>query len=79
MLMQKLSKESGIKIIANTGLPFPKEVYEIHKAFDENELAEQWIKDYKNGLDTINGVVIKPGQIKILLGQDRKGRLTNID
>lgn len=79
MLMQRISEKSGIKIIPNTGLPFKRYVYEIHKKFDERELAERWIQDFRNGLDTINDVVIRPGQIKLLLGDEGEGSLTKID
>lgn len=79
LLMQRISEKSGIKIIANTGLPFKRYVYDIHKNFDEEELAQRWIEDFKNGLDTINDIVIRPGQIKLLLGNEGKGSLTKID
>jgi len=79
MLMQRLSKESQINIIPNTGMPFSKYIYEIHKNFDEKELAQRWIEDFNNGLDTINDIVIRPGQIKLLLGDEGNGRFTEVD
>lgn len=79
MLMYRLSMGSGIRIIANTGLPFKTYVYRVHKKFNEEELAQRWIEDFKNGLDTINDIVIRPGQIKLLLGDEGEGNLTTID
>ena len=66
-LMQKLSKASGVKIIPNTGLAFTGHVYQIHKEGFAEQVAQRWVKDYKEGLDTINGTIIRPSHIKILL------------
>ncbi|MTI67712.1 MAG: hypothetical protein FH753_14085 [Firmicutes bacterium] len=68
-LMYKLSKESGVKIIPNTGWLFPKYVYRVH---NEKELAKRWIDDFNNGLDKINDNVIYPGHIKLLLDKETK-------
>lgn len=78
-LMQELSKNSGINIIANTGLPFKTYVYKVHHDFDEATLAQRWIDDYTKGLDTIDGIKIIPAQIKLLLGDEGEGSLTSID
>lgn len=75
-LMQKLSKASGVKIIPNTGLFFSKNVYRIHKDNYEKELAARWIDDFENGLDTIDGVVIKPSHIKIFIS---RGELPEVE
>lgn len=75
-LMQKLSKASGVRIIANTGLVFSKNVYRIHKKDYERELADRWIEDFENGLDIIDGVVIKPSHIKIFVS---RGRLPEVE
>lgn len=79
LLMQKLSIQSGITIIPNTGLPFKAHVYSVHKTFKEEELAQRWIEDFTNGLDELNGVIIRPAQIKLLLGDEGQGSLTIID
>lgn len=78
-LMKMLSIESGIQIIPNTGMPFKRYVYEIHKSFNEEELAQRWIKDFEDGLDRLDSVVIRPGQIKLLLGDDEDVYLSKID
>ncbi|HYE81562.1 MAG TPA: hypothetical protein VEG39_05255 [Clostridia bacterium] len=75
-LMQKLSKASGIRIIPNTGLALSKNVYRIHKENYERELTERWIDDFENGLDTIDGVTIKPSHIKIFVS---RGRLPEVE
>lgn len=75
-LMQKLSKASGVKLIANTGMIFSNHVYQIHQAAFEKELAERWIKDFKDGLDVIDDIVIRPSHIKIFLS---RGKLPEVD
>jgi phosphotriesterase-related protein len=72
-LMQKLSVASKINIIPNTGWLFPRCVYLVH---DEKDLAKRWIDDFKGGLDTVEGINIRPGHIKILLDT---GSLTGVD
>jgi hypothetical protein len=37
-------------------------VFPIHY---EEQLANRWIKDFKEGLDTIDGIVIRLGHIKL--------------
>jgi len=69
-LMQKLTLASGIHIIPNTGMMFTSKVYEVHPNFSINELVERWVRDYREGLDQIDGITIKPGQIKVLLGDE---------
>lgn len=78
-LMQRLSQATGIHMIPNTGMAFKRHVYKIHQNFDINELSNQWIHDYNNGLDEINGVLIKPAQIKLLLGDAGEAPLDDID
>jgi len=82
-LLQKLSQASGIKVIPNTGRVFTPEhtkyAYEIHKESYEKDLAKRWIEDFDNGLDTINNVVIRPGYIKLLIGDDNDDKLSEID
>ncbi len=75
-LMKRLSEASGIRIIPNTGLFFSKNVYRIHKENYEKELAARWMEDFENGLDTIDGVVIKPSHIKIFIS---RGRLPEVE
>lgn len=75
-LLQKLSKASGVRIIPNTGLVFSKNVYRIHGENYEKQLAARWIEDFRNGLDIIDDVVIKPSHIKIFVD---RGRLSQVD
>jgi phosphotriesterase-related protein len=76
LLMQRLSKASGVKIIPNTGLVFSKNVYRVHRENYEKQLAARWIDDFENGLDTIDGVVIRPSHIKIFIS---RGRLPEVE
>ena len=65
LLLQKLSKLSGLKIITNTGYygGSANKFLPAH-AFTETEhqLADRWIKEYKQGIE---GTGIRPGFIKI--------------
>ncbi|HHP7241391.1 MAG TPA: phosphotriesterase [Cyclobacteriaceae bacterium] len=64
-ILAELSKRTDLQIITNTGLYgavgnkyIPAYAYDL----SPNELAAQWINEYKNGID---GTDIKPGFIKI--------------
>lgn len=65
LLLQKLSKSSGLRIITNTGYygGSANKFLPAH-AFTETErqLADRWIKEYKQG---IGGSGVRPGFIKI--------------
>ena len=65
LLLQKLSKLSGLRIITNTGY-YGGSVNKFlpSHAFTETEhqLADRWIKEYKHGIE---GSGIRPGFIKI--------------
>jgi phosphotriesterase-related protein len=71
-----LSKATGVRIIANTGLFFSKYVYRLHGTNYEKELAERWIEDFEMGLDTIDGVIIRPSHIKIFIS---RGKLPEVE
>ncbi len=65
LLLEKLAKKSGIRIITNTGFYgarnnkyIPNHVKEI----TAEKLSEEWISEYQDGID---GTTIKPGFIKI--------------
>ncbi|MFZ5967397.1 MAG: hypothetical protein ACOYVK_09525 [Bacillota bacterium] len=75
-LLRKLSLASNMNIIPCTGPHLPKYVYRIHSEKYAEQLAAQWIKDFESGLDTIDGVTVKPGHIKLLLN---KGKLSDVD
>ncbi len=75
-LMKRLSEASGVRIIPNTGLVFSKNVYRIHTENYGKELTARWTEDFEKGLDTIDGVVIKPSHIKIFIS---RGRLPEVE
>ena len=63
-LLQKLSEQSGLHILTNTGYYGASDNKYLPKwAFTESaeQLAEQWINEFKNGID---GTSVKPGFIK---------------
>lgn len=65
ILLEKLAKQSGIRIITNTGLygAFDnKYIPEYVQEINAKELAEIWINEYQNGIKETS---IKPGFIKI--------------
>ncbi|TAG98926.1 MAG: phosphotriesterase, partial [Sphingobacteriales bacterium] len=67
-LLKELSKRSGIHIVTNTGLyAAVDKKYLPSFAYTEDYtlLAKRWINDFKNG---INGTGIRPGFIKIGVG-----------
>jgi len=75
-LLKRLSENTGIHIIPNTGWNMFKHLHEIFKDNYAQQLAQRWISDFENGLDTVDGTLIKPGYIKILLD---KGELSDVD
>ena len=65
VLLEKLSKLTGIKIVTNTGLYGARNnkfIPEHLKASTAEELSKEWIREFENGID---GTSIKPGFIKI--------------
>lgn len=63
-LLQKLSEQSGLHILTNTGYYGASDNKYLPKwAFTESaeQLAERWINEFKNGID---GTSVKPGFIK---------------
>jgi phosphotriesterase-related protein len=65
LLLQRLSRESGLSIITNTGYyGGSDEKFLPPQAFTEtsSELAARWIAEWENGID---GTSIKPGFMKI--------------
>ncbi|WP_339863896.1 phosphotriesterase [uncultured Algoriphagus sp.] len=70
VLLKKLSEQSGIQLITNTGLyGTQKGKFLPDYAFKETaeELSERWITEYENGIE---GTGIKPGFIKISVNED---------
>ena len=70
VLLKKLSEQSGIQIITNTGLyGTQKGKFLPEYAFTETaeQLAVRWISEYNNGIE---GTGIKPGFIKISVNED---------
>lgn len=75
-LLKALSDQADMHIIPCTGWNITKQLYEVFPTHFEDQMAARWVKDFKEGLDTIDGVVIRPGHIKLLL---TKGALTAVD
>lgn len=75
-LLRKLSIASNINIIPCTGYNLSKYVHRIHSEKYSEQLSARWIKDFESGLDTIDGIMVKPGHIKLLLD---KGKLSHVD
>ena len=75
-LLQKISKESGMQILANTGLygaADDRYVPQWAHSSSVEEVASAWIDEWKHG---IGGTGIKPGFVKV--GVDGDG-LSDID
>lgn len=65
LLLEKIARKSGIRIITNTGLYGARENKYMPKyAYEKTaeNLAEMWINEYQDGID---GTSIRPGFIKI--------------
>jgi len=65
LLLEKIARKTGIRIITNTGLYGARNDKFIPKYAKEStpeNLADMWINEYKHGID---GTSIKPGFIKI--------------
>jgi len=75
-LLRKLSLSTKINIVPTTGECLPKYVHQIHREKYAQQLAERWIKDFEQGLDTLDGITVRPGQIKLLLD---RGKLSEVD
>ncbi len=75
-LLNELSKRADMNIIPCTGWNMTKQLYDVFPKYFEEQLANRWIKDFKEGLDTIEGTVIRPGYIKLLFD---RGILSNVD
>ena len=75
-LLKELSEQTDMHIIPCTGWNMTKQLYDVFPIHFEEQLANRWIKDFKEGLDTIEGIVIRPGHIKLLLD---KGTLSKVD
>ncbi|MDW2800777.1 hypothetical protein RZO55_24710 [Clostridium boliviensis] len=75
-MLKTLSERTDMHIIACTGWNMTKQLYSVFPDYFEEQLADRWIKDFKEGLDTIDGIVIRPGHIKLLLD---KGELPGAD
>jgi len=65
-LLYDLSLKTNVNIIPCTGMNITKYAYRIFQENFEMQLAQKWIQDFKEGLDVIDNVCIKPGYIKLL-------------
>lgn len=75
-LLKKLSIDSSVHIIPCTGHNVPKHIHEMFRDTFVSQVSNKWISDFEEGLDTIEGTVIRPGFIKLLL---EKGKLSDHD
>jgi len=75
-LYRKLSAVTGINIIACTGMNMFKQIYQVLKEKFAEQMAARWVSDFENGFDTLDGTVVRPGYIKLLLD---KGSLSDVD
>ncbi len=74
LLLEKLAKKTGLRIVTNTGLYGARNNKFLPKYVRESSaesLSEIWIDEYENGID---GTSIKPGFIKI--GVDKNNTLS---
>ncbi|NMH86374.1 phosphotriesterase family protein [Flavivirga algicola] len=65
LLLEKIAKKTGVKIITNTGLYGARNnkfIPHYAREIPVKDLAERWINEYKYGIDKTS---IKPGFIKI--------------
>jgi phosphotriesterase-related protein len=75
-LLRMLSDRVDMHIIPCTGWNMTKQLYDVLPLHYEEQLADRWIKDFNEGLDTIDGIVIRPGFIKLLFD---RGTLSKVD
>ena len=75
-LLYRLSKASGIHIIGNTGWNIEKTMFDPNDDSSVERLANRWISDFFEGMDTVDNHVIRPGFIKLLLD---RGKLSEVD
>lgn len=75
-MLKRLSDESGVHIIPNTGVSITKYAYEIFKVNFAEQMAARWISDFKDGMEVVDGVTNRPGYIKLLLD---RGGISDVD
>lgn len=75
-LLKRLSDQADMHFIPCTGWNITKQIYDLLPVAFEEQMAKRWIDDFKMGLDMIDGVVIRPGFIKLLLD---RGTLSSAD
>lgn len=67
MLLRRLWQSTGMQIIPSTGQNALKEMTDLAGEPLSDILANRWIADFEQGLDTLEGVLIRPGYIKLLM------------
>ncbi len=75
-LLKQLSTDSNMHIIPCTGFNVPKHIHTMFSDTFVAKISERWIRDFEEGLDTVDATIIRPGYIKLLL---EKGILNNHD
>ncbi len=66
-LLHRLSEASGVQIVPCTGWNAFRHMHKLIGEAYADLLSRRWIEDFESGLDTVDGVCIRPGYIKILL------------
>lgn len=69
-LLYLLQQATGVQILLNTGCYLPKAFFDLHPELSLDRMADAWIRDHREGLMTVDGQVIRPAFIKLLLGDD---------
>ena len=75
-LLKQLSVDSKMHIIPCTGHNVPAHIYEMFRDTFISQISKRWIRDFEEGLDTIEGTILRPGYIKLLL---QRGVLSDHD
>jgi len=75
-LLYALSNKTNVNIIPCTGMNITKYAYNIFQENFEIQLAKKWIQDFKEGLDVIENICIRPAYIKLLFD---RGAVSAVD
>ncbi|QVK21387.1 hypothetical protein KHQ82_03445 [Mycoplasmatota bacterium] len=75
-LLKRLSEETKVNIVPCTGWNVNKSVYKLFPNKFREQLAKRWVSDFNEGLDVLEGTIIRPGYIKLLLD---RGKISEVD
>ncbi len=77
-LLHLLQEATGVQILLNTGAYLPRAFFDLHPELSFEQMAASWIRDRREGLITVDGYVVRPAYIKLLLG-DGHPSLSRVD